>query len=535
MQLCYIHKTSMFMKKIFYLIAFVAFTSVSCTTDNLGISDSSITVKSSTLTSNIPFADDNTLSEISKTKSNVSYQIARKLAVVEMETSIKQQMNWQGAKLSEKPVVIYDGKSKPKYYEFIVKNESGKEIGTVTTCIKKEADAVITHVLPYVRDYSSFTSKGDNYKMISGGYPSRILVGMLGKSGDEPSAIVDPSTSTTVSSVLTEDAQGSIDAINNMSTEQKLNVGIHNADSLITAIKENDAVKQEYAKAYWMVMDTLASSISLTTDEEIVSTINESKGGGTWTSYDEYIIPSLNNTNLKNTRWSGWCGPSALAWIYRGLYSSSYKGTYLPLAGESGFSKGTYRQLSGSKGYYYLNQAGDVDNDGRINSLDPDWINPQSSNADGGLYAALASAGGMYLWPAITGDQNGPVLPFGLSVALLWVTDAKYFVGSAFFLPAITEVAHRHIRIYNLPVICWVDFFSHYVVAFGSKYQNWNWDFYFKIFGRKITITSGSIRTNKWLYVTDNGYETSKNGNEPFWRNDAFISLDVQYGIYRLY
>ena len=95
-------------------------------------------------------------------------------------------MNWNGTKLSEKPVVIYDGKSTPKYYEFIVKNESGKEVGTVTTCIKKEADAVISHVLPYVRDYSNFTSKGSNYKIISGGYPNRLLVGVLGKSGENP-------------------------------------------------------------------------------------------------------------------------------------------------------------------------------------------------------------------------------------------------------------------------------------------------------------------------------------------------------------
>jgi len=343
--------------------------------------------------------------------------------------------------------------------------------------------------------------------------------------------IVDPTTNTTVSNVLTEDAQGTIEALNNLTEEQKKEIGINNTDSLITVIKEQDAIKQEYSKAYWEVMDTLASNINLTADENIVSAVNESKG--TWTSYNEYIIPSFNNTNLKNTRWSGWCGPSALAWIYRGLYSS-YKGTYLPLAGESGFSKTTYRKISGSKGYYDFNNDYDADGDGRVNSLDPDWINPQSSNADGGLYGALASAGGLYLWSAITGDQNGPVLPFGLSVALLGVTNAKYSVGPAFFTPGIFEGGHNNIRYNNLPVICWVDFFSHYVVAFGSKYQNWNWDFYFKIFGRKITISSGSIRTNKWLYVTDNGATTGSN-KEPYWRNDGFISLDVQYGIYRLY
>lgn len=525
------------MKKLNLIIFIISLFFISCNSDNLNISDSTITVKNSTTESNIPFASASTLSDIANTSSNVSYNIARKLAVVELEAGIKQQMNWQGATLSEKPVVIYDGKSSPKYYEFIVTNEAGKEIGTVTTCVKKEADAVVTHVLPYVRDYSTFTSKGDNFKMISGGYPGRILVGILGKSGDEPSSIIDPESNTTVSNVLTEDAQGTIDAINSLTEEQKDSIGIHNTDSLINAVEENDALQQEYAKAYWEIMDTLASSIDSTTDDEISSIVNESKAGGTWTSYDEYIIPRFNTTNLKNTRWAGWCGPSALAWVYRGLYSS-YNGTYLPLAGESTFSSGTYRQMSGTKGYYYFSDDpsnSDIDNDGRVNSLDPDWVNSQSSNADGGLYADLASLGGLYLWPSITNNQNGPTLPFSLRVALAYVTKAKYWVGVPFVLPGATEYGHQHIRNNQLPLICLVDGFSHYVVAFGSKYKNWNWDWYYKIFGRRITITKGSIRTQKWLYVTDNGYETSSHSYEPFWRNDAFVSLDVQYGIYQLY
>ncbi|MGB9703089.1 MAG: hypothetical protein ACPL1A_10270, partial [Candidatus Kapaibacteriota bacterium] len=39
-----------------------------------------------------------------------------------MELGIKESMGWNGTKLSEKPVVIFDGKSRAKYYEFIVTN-----------------------------------------------------------------------------------------------------------------------------------------------------------------------------------------------------------------------------------------------------------------------------------------------------------------------------------------------------------------------------------------------------------------------------
>lgn len=444
-------------------------------------------------------------------------------------------MNWQGAKLSEKPVVIYDGKSSPKYYEFIVKNESGIGIGTITTCIKKEANAVISHVLPYVRDYSAFTSKGDSYKMISGGYPSRIYAGILGKSGDKPLSIVDPSTSTIVPSVLNEDAQGTIDAINRLSEDQKANIGIHNSDSLISEIRKSDQIMQEYAKAYWELMDSLASNMNQTTDEQIILAVNSSKGFDTGISFDEYIIPAFNNQNLKNTHWDGWCGPSALAWIYRGLYSS-YNGTYLPLAGENGFDNSTnaaiYRYTAGNEGYYYFGSSSDDDNDKRINSLDSDWLYSQSIKADGGLYSTLAGVGGLYLWPAISRDQNGPTLPFALRLALTTVTIGKYFIGVPFILPGLTNSGHIHMRTWRLPVLCLVNNFSHYVVAFGSRTRNYNWAWWAKVFGKKIIISSGSVLTDKWLYVTDNGY-TANNG--PYWRNDAFISLDVQYGVYRAF
>jgi hypothetical protein len=96
-------------------------------------------------------------------------------------------------------------------------------------------------------------------------------------------------------------------------------------------------------------------------------------------------------------------------------------------------------------------------------------------------------------------------------------------------------MGHTHIRNRGLPVICLVDNFSHYVVAFGSKLQNWNWDVYFKKWGIKFVLTSGSIRTNKWLYVTDNGYTIRNNNYNPYWRNDSFLSLDLQYPVCQLY
>jgi len=316
-----------------YLFVAISIVLSSCNSDQLEISNTSISSKNAIEIYKIPFAEQQTLTDIASNKSNISYQTARKMAIIEMELSLKAQMKWSGAKLSEKPVVVYDAKSNAKYYEFIVISDAGQNIGTVTTCVQKETDAVISHVLPYVRDYSCFTTKGSSYKMISTGYPSRILIGVLAKSGDEPSVVIDPATNNSVSNLLTEDASGAIESINKLTEDQKTGFGITNADSLVNAIKEKDALNKMYAHA----------------------------------------------------------------------------------------------------------------------------------------------------------------------------------------------------------VICLVNNFAHYVVAFGSKYENWNWDVFVKILGKKVTISKGSIRTNKWLYVTDNGHTTSGSSYEPFWRNDNFFSLDLQYGVYKLY
>lgn len=323
-----------------------------------------------------------------------------------------------------------------------------------------------------------------------------------------------------------------IDALLSLTEDEKEKLEITDLELIISGVEQKDALNQEYAMKYWGLIDTLKAELESMSDEEIASAINESKGS--WTTYDEYRIPAYNTTAMRNTRWSGWCGPSALAWIYRGQYSS-YNGTYLPLAGDAGFSNAPYRRIYGTKGYYNFNSSGDADSDKRQDDLDPDWVNPRSNSIDGGLYAKLANNGGLYLWPWLTGNQNGPTLPFGLSVALSSITNGKYSVWpSHFSLLSLEPLGHQHIRNTQLPIICMVNTFSHYVVAFGSKYEYWNWDVVVKIFRKKITLFGGSIRTNKWLLVQDNGATTSSNGYEPYWKNDK-LTLDLQYGVIRLY
>ena len=67
----------------------MVFLFVSCQNEQLNIGDTSIVTKdNNTILSSIPYADDNSLMSIASNKSYVPYQIARKLAIVEMELSI---------------------------------------------------------------------------------------------------------------------------------------------------------------------------------------------------------------------------------------------------------------------------------------------------------------------------------------------------------------------------------------------------------------------------------------------------------------
>jgi len=323
-----------------------------------------------------------------------------------------------------------------------------------------------------------------------------------------------------------------INALTALTDEEKEKLGITNIDALTTEIKQKDALNQEYAEEYWSLIDTLKTELDSMSDEEIAAVINESKGSRI--SYDEYKIPAYNTTAMRNTRWSGWCVPSALAWIYRGLYSS-YDGTYLPLAGDAGFYNANGRFINGMKGYYDFDDGGDDDGDKRQNDLDADWVDSISDLIDGGLYAKLAKNGGLYLWPWLTGDTNGPTLPYGLSTALASVTKGKYSVRpTPYSLTSLAPLGHQHIRNSHLPIVCLVQTFSHYIVAFGSKYEYWNWYKIVKIFRKRIRVNGPRIRKNKWLLVQDNGYTTSKHNYEPYWKNDK-LTFDLQYGVIRLY
>jgi len=529
------------MKKNFYIIITLLITAmfVSCNKPDgtLQVGQTKITNTNPVVDDNIPYTDTATLNSIAKTKGYVGYIIAHKLAVIQMNMSIDKQMNWNGTKLSKFPVVVYDAKSNPKYYEFIVKKQDGTPIGTITAAAKEEVGASVAYLLPYVRNYNFVSSKGAAYKMISDGYPNHILVGIPGKGGNSPTGVFDPATGQSVyaDTVLTEDAQGAVAAVNKMS--QSTLDSLHtDAGTLISGIHQRDQQNQQQAVEYWTMADSLNNKISNLSDDSLNAILNTSKGF--YTSSDKYIIPPFQNSNIQGTFWDGWCGPSAIALIYRAYYNS-YHGFYLPLQNYAHFNTTGYLGNVGRKhrtsnaGEYFFN---DLNN---TQSTDRTWVRNQSNLIDGGLYYDIANNSGMFWWRETFGGNQGPTLPWNLSYALSKVSDGHLFLSPTPFLTLVplpltsNWPGHVWLRNAKTPLLCWTNFFSHYQVAIGSQIDYWNWDIIIKIWFIRINLGTVSIPTGKWLKMQDNGDKTQSNGYRPYWKNDTW-NYDIQYPVIKI-
>ena len=94
-----------------------------------------------------PYTDmsllENTRSATMSDPDVVNWKVARFFAVVEKVSFEKHYPSWEGAKVSEKPIVIYNPNYNiPMYYEFRV-IKAGKELGSITCHATKESSTPV--------------------------------------------------------------------------------------------------------------------------------------------------------------------------------------------------------------------------------------------------------------------------------------------------------------------------------------------------------------------------------------------------------
>ena len=305
------------------------------------VKDSKISRTSNGDVGYIPYADSASLAEFQNDKKVVNFNLARKLAIMELQTSgFKRDMNWNGCEISKMPVIIFGFDSKPKYYEFIVKDAEKKEIGTVSVHARKTKGGILHEIDGKVKDYTSLLSKSNGTGMkLFATYGGSLYLGIPSKAGDAPMVVIDPQSGLAVTG-KTELSDSAIlkltsDSLRIYNLQYKLIIDtvtdpdireqLVKADS-VSVETQIDSLAQAMEKAhqerdiYWNAVAQSADSLLSTPD----SAINEQTSkdfwswiSGAYTDNPQYISKYSNDICFKK---NGWCGPWALAWIYHANY-----------------------------------------------------------------------------------------------------------------------------------------------------------------------------------------------------------------------
>ena len=436
----------------------------SCEKEIMSDLKNDIKLQKSSLLSDIPIATEAELSVFEDDNFIVHYKVARYYAYWEIENALSTPLNVMVGNytLTERPVIIYDYDSRPKYYEFgIIQN--GLVVATITTIAKKESSNMIHFMFDEPLDYTYYEGE---LKFFIGNYPD-IFYGIPSNPGDNPLYLLSEDGETPITSIpssnMYENYQELINSMNDEDLEDHSYV-----------IAEMEAEINEFnieLDQFWENADAYKDIIINMTDSEIIADVTDKIMKASSSTWREYIIPYYNN-GLKYTRWTGWCGPSAVAWAYRGFYTNYRKtsSNYVPIYSDN--SQGTYTK--------YNYRA---------------WHSSQGSvsDADHGLYANLLSY-------CVKTGKSYPMYQGGMNKAVKDITDNIYGVN-------LCSSPHDRIRINNWPIFCMIGYSwsFHYLVGFGSGYE---------------LKKNGKIK-NKFLLVTDNGAATCRHNYAPYWRSQS--------------
>lgn len=385
-----------------------------------------------------PFASDEDLKSFEHNSEVIDPRLARKQALLDLFqfqdvfSDLSRNRDCDNFQLSSRPIVVYDEEDQPKLYEFIVFAENNA-IATITTFATKEVADISACVLPFVRNYT-----GQFAQQFSANYPS------------------------TKSNAESESRDNQV----------KSKIALDSTFDLNFVMSTSDI------KSFWKGVDEKVSSVVSMSDQQIhdlyISQLLRS-------NTREYIIPAFNKENLKRTRFagSGWCGPCAMAWVYRGLYDH-YDECYIPLHGEP------------SNEVFHLN----VDEVNNVSFYDKENV----------LLSKLADLCRTEK-NLITGT-----LPNDFDNAVEVVFPTKRILRHK---GEIKGAPRKAIQRGN-PV---------YLVVFTKKGEL----HYIVGFGTKDTYGLFGSHTNSWILVTDNGTNTKDYGFMPYYRNSHFFNLSNKY------
>lgn len=441
----------------------------------------------------------------------INYKTARYLAYRELADGANRFVllpdNYE---LERIPRVIYDYENYPKYYEFGVVSD-GKVVATVSTYAQKEDNCVIAYIFEGQRQVARLA--GCN--AFVGEYPG-IYYGIKAMPGDQVSRLTTAEAENVDVQRVSQVPQNSdpwavyYDVANSLDDENRTAML-----ATIEAMKQSpeylELVEQEAeVETFWNDIEPLSAKLQEMNDNEInshlvlssnVNTLSDKnkpdKNGitGTPTS-DVYVIPQYDNDNLKRTSWCTYCGPGAVAWVFRGLYDSypisGPSKKYIPIhpLPDSIYNGLLWSLDCGTYSYYKCLDKLALE---QMWKRDPNNVSRQNDN---GFLEEIHSH------TVKTGDEY-PMYQLGLTNAIKSITNRQYGVQH-------TTAAHKHILNKHLPV------FVNYTHSSGQ--QHWI-----------VAFGYGKIGTKKYIYITDAGALIQHFGHKAYWRKETTANYGLRY------
>lgn len=276
----------------------------------------------------------------------VNWKVARFFAIVKKIEFERHYSNWVGAKISEKPIIIYHyNKDKPKFYEFRVIKD-GNEIGSITCNASKKEGQPVSYVSEMTHKVTAKVARelifNHGVARLSGAnYPTQFVmqeanIGLRNTLG-EAVTFKDALTCEKLSedNIFIEERFDEI--LENANTETLKKFGITEADKLqiLEEMKEREEVEAEM----WHAIDSVEDKIVAMSDEEIeikmhmtVAEFNNNMGiigtkGVEWTESGGEDRHYFLTKWIKKKKWDipkkTWCGPAALTFVALGMQEDS--------------------------------------------------------------------------------------------------------------------------------------------------------------------------------------------------------------------
>jgi hypothetical protein len=264
----------------------------------------------------------------------------------------------------------------------------------------------------------------------------------------------------------------------------------------LCAIKYDSSMVKLNSRLAWLAEDTIGDGFYLSREQKdtIAAVLSNVQ---TYT----YYLPEYEDCQLRFTRWKGYCGPAAMAWLYRGKWDS-FGGAYLPLYGNGWYESENVKLYDYLGSYaYYSTSSAVCERYGEICNT-ASWV-MMSMEYDNGLCG-------------------------------VWYEHCHYlFEGQALFeegmregLESATYNRDNHYTI-NFTIVprLWIYNSHEPVVIEGSPQGE---PHYWAAIG--VTFNTGllGVPKNRFFLVTDNGSLTQYHGYYPFWK--AYNFWNLHYG-----